>query len=211
MDNNNKINILPYSLGAAAVGAGVGAASQLVEKPYLVDDMPVGRFNRAIKQAFIDEGDKFVKNDENYNKVTSALKELKNINDKATLEEFIKSGKAGNIPKETKESIAKLIEKSDISGAKTCIELCLELDKEYTFKKAISATEYKSISNMIDNYKSYIDKLSETAKENINKAKNKMIRDKALFKAGEYGAELGIITAILLAVANSFKSNNNNT
>ena len=209
MDNKNKINILPYSLGAAAVGAGIGAASQIAEKPYLYDNMPVGKFNRTIIQAFIDEGDKFVKNDENYNKVTSALKELKNINDKATLEEFIKSGKVGDIPKETKKSIAKLLEKSDISGAKTCIELCLDLDKEYAFNKAISTTEHKSIGNMVDNYKSYIDKLSESAKENINKAKNKMIRDNALFKAGEYGAEFGIITAILLAVVNHFNKNNN--
>ena len=140
MDNNNRINILPYSIGAAAIGAGVGAASQLVEKPYLVDDMPVGRFNAAIKQAFIDEGDKFVKNDKNYNKVTSALRELKNINDKSELEQFIKSGKAGNISKETKETVAKLLEKSDINGAKTFLELCLDLDKEYAFKKAISTT-----------------------------------------------------------------------
>ena len=209
MNDNDRINVLPYSLGMAAVGAGIGAVNEIAKKPYLYNGMPVGKFHSTIKQAFIDEGDKFIKNDENYNKVTSALKELKNINDKSALEQFIKSGKVGNLPKKTEEIIKELLEKSNITMAKTQIELCLNLDREYSFKKAISLTENKSIDNMIDNYKSYIDKLSKPAKENIDKAKKSMVQNNVLLKAGTLAAIIGGTSAIIFSVINYLQSKKN--
>lgn len=181
--NNSNNNAGWYALGAAALGAGAGAGTAYMTKPYLKDGAPTDSFVKKMSEKFLENNDTEVKSiRDKYDKLSSSLAEVK---DKDCLNRYIKDKKL-NIPDEVLKSIK---EAANIEEARTYVSCCLDADLESELGDIVKKFDAEKV------YKNFVNNENQ-----MDKATKEIVKKSIKSIQGKYAMIYGAIAAGVLGI-----------
>lgn len=201
ISNNNRQGL--YIAGGTLLGAGVGVGTAILNKPYLDADggMTTDFFVKSRKNILSD----YLKNNSDMpeiEKFQDLLKELKTVNSKESLDEFILKNNTKDV-----NLIKKTYKESGFDAAKLLTELFIEGDRNSMAEKLLWEGEDIKPNKLALNFEENYKKLSKETQASVKKAMSEITRKKALLYGG-FGAVIALFLASLTALFKNKKAEN---